>query len=66
MDRPRGVWGRRTEETHMVQVLVVDDDPGIREMLHSIFEMEGIGSVGISLGKDAVRVAASVQPRSTH
>lgn len=46
----------------MVRVLMIDDDSSILGMLHNLFEMEGITSVGVSLGKDAVCVAATAQP----
>ena len=46
----------------MVHVLVVDDDPGISEMLSILLESEGFGVTVCANGADALPVFRSAQP----
>lgn len=44
-------------------VLVVEDDPSIRELLRDAFESEGFDVVTAADGEDAIEVARSKQPQ---
>jgi CheY-like chemotaxis protein len=45
-------------------ILVVDDDPVIREILHRVLSKEGFGVITAARGEDGLRLARQVQPQA--
>jgi two-component system cell cycle response regulator len=48
-------------ETMQAKVLVVDDEKGVRDLLHSFLKAEGYQAILASNGKEAVELAKSVE-----
>jgi two-component system cell cycle response regulator len=51
-------------ETMQAKVLVVDDEKGVRDLLHSFLKAEGYQAILASNGKEAVELAKSESPNA--
>ena len=51
-------------ETMQAKVLVVDDEKGVRDLLHSFLKTEGYQAILASNGKEAIELAKSETPNA--